>query len=50
VRLLIGLALLLLLLLAIAVVALGAIAVLRMPHRPDGSTAATRDRDHQPVA
>ncbi|MFG2848948.1 hypothetical protein ACGF12_38265 [Kitasatospora sp. NPDC048296] len=46
-RLLIGLVLLLL---AIAVVALGATAVLRMPHRPDDSTAATADRDHQPVA
>ena len=51
-RLLIGLALLSLLILAIAVVGLGAIAVLRMPHRPDDVTATTPApaRDRQPVA
>ncbi|MFI9162881.1 hypothetical protein [Kitasatospora aureofaciens] len=51
-RLLIGLALLSLLILAIAVVGLGAIAVLRMPRRPDDVTAATPApaRDRQPVA
>ncbi|MEU4120596.1 hypothetical protein AB0F71_39705 [Kitasatospora sp. NPDC028055] len=54
-RLLIGLALLTLLILAIAVVGLGAVAVLRMPHRPDEVTpaappAAPPTRDRQPVA
>ncbi|WP_157882069.1 hypothetical protein [Streptomyces rubellomurinus] len=49
-RLLIGPAFLALFLLAIAVVALGALAVLRMPYRPDDTTAPTaRDHDHQPV-
>ncbi|MFI9360827.1 hypothetical protein ACIG5E_07165 [Kitasatospora sp. NPDC053057] len=48
-RLLIGLALLTLLLLAIAVVALGTLAVLRMPHRPDDATP-TPTPDRQPVA
>ncbi|WP_316520036.1 hypothetical protein [Kitasatospora brasiliensis] len=51
-RLLIDLVLPLLLLLAIVVVGLGAVAVLRMPHRPDAITTATPDgdRDRQPVA
>ncbi|MBV2153400.1 hypothetical protein [Kitasatospora sp. SUK 42] len=54
-RLVTGLVLLSLLLFAIAVVALGALAVLRMPHRSEDLTAAPtpdrdRDRDRQPVA
>ncbi|MGW2372243.1 MULTISPECIES: hypothetical protein [Kitasatospora] len=49
-RLLIGLVLLTLLLLAIAVVALGTLAVLRMPHRPDDATVDAPDPDRQPVA
>ncbi|MFJ9444612.1 hypothetical protein ACIRRH_22445 [Kitasatospora sp. NPDC101235] len=51
-RLLINLALPLLLLVAIVVVGLGAVAVLRMPHRPDSiaTTVPDRDRDRQPVA
>ncbi|MFF4923436.1 hypothetical protein ACFY4B_22880 [Kitasatospora sp. NPDC001261] len=50
-RLLIGLVLPLLLLLAIAVVGLGAVAVLRMPHRPDERAATpSPGRDRQPVA
>ncbi|MFD7453130.1 hypothetical protein [Kitasatospora sp. NPDC059827] len=50
-RLLIGLALLTLLILAIAVVGLGAVAVLRMPHRPDDATSTPPPtRDRQPVA
>ncbi|MFE4973280.1 hypothetical protein ACFRAR_14335 [Kitasatospora sp. NPDC056651] len=49
-RLLIDLVLPLLLLLAIAVVGLGAVAVLRMPHRPDAITAAAPEggRDLRP--
>ncbi|MFE4516904.1 hypothetical protein ACFRMQ_22225 [Kitasatospora sp. NPDC056783] len=46
-RLLIDLVLPLLFLLAIAVVGLGAVAVLRMPHRPDAITTATPEGDRE---